>query len=166
MATTNDTTYNLTTLLSSTSFALAYSLPLLFLSLLITFSGTFFTLDRTRQFAPKQDATLPGAFDAPKKTLKWRLEGGIGGLAIGYTFGGAFTVYIHSDQRTNMAKTVHLSTLLSLMIPALSSANNLAPKAFIPVWLLSSLLTTFLAARWKYCALAFAGISGGYVYLI
>lgn len=85
--TTINELYTLTTLLPSTTFSLAYSLPLLFLSLLVTFSGTFFTLDRTRQFAPKDDL-LPGAFDSPKRKPKWLLEGGIGGLAIGYSFGG------------------------------------------------------------------------------
>lgn len=48
------------------------------------------------------------------------------------------------------------------MIPALSSTNALTSKSFVAVWLLSSLVTTFLAGRWKYCALALAGISGGY----
>ncbi|KAF8916446.1 hypothetical protein CPB85DRAFT_1289751 [Mucidula mucida] len=145
--TTINELYTLTTLLPSTTFSLAYSLPLLFLSLLVTFSGTFFTLDRTRQFAPKDDL-LPGAFDSPKRKPKWLLEGGIGGLAIGYSFG------------------VHFSTFLALMIPALSSTNALTSKSFVAVWLLSSLVTTFLAGRWKYCALALAGISGGTLFAL
>ncbi|KIY67864.1 hypothetical protein CYLTODRAFT_375306 [Cylindrobasidium torrendii FP15055 ss-10] len=143
MATSADTTYNLTTLLASSPFALAYALPLLLLSLFITFAGTFLTLDRTRQFAPKSDVILPGAFDSPKKKLNLRLEGGVGGFAIGLAFG------------------VHFSTLLALLIPSLSSAAKLSSKSFVAVWVFSSLLTAFLGGRWKYSALTFAGIAGG-----
>jgi len=81
-------TYTLTTLLPTTPYLLAYSLPLLFLSLLLTFAGAFLTLDRSRSFPPRYDA-IPSAFDRPKNTkLSWLLEGGIGGLAAGYAFGG------------------------------------------------------------------------------
>ncbi|KAJ7254711.1 hypothetical protein B0H12DRAFT_553899 [Mycena haematopus] len=137
----NDTT-TLTTLLPSTSYLLAYSLPLLLLSILLTFSGAFLTLDRSRSFPAERYGVLPGAFEQ-KKRIQFLLEGGVGGLAAGYAFG------------------VHLSTFLSLMIPALSSSAPLNSKTFIVVWLLSSLITTFLAGRWRYCALAFLGISGG-----
>jgi hypothetical protein len=83
-------TYTLTTLLPSTPYLLAYSLPLLFLSILLTFAGTFLTLDRSRSFPPRYD-TIPGSFDRRNKTkFNWLLEGGIGGLAAGYAFGGTF----------------------------------------------------------------------------
>lgn len=89
-------------LLSTTPYLLAYALPLLFISLLLTFSGTFLTLDRSRSFPPTDGAVKggkgyaalpkPGAlsFDKTKKTIRklnWILEGGIGGLAGGYVFG-------------------------------------------------------------------------------
>ena len=77
----------LTTLVPSTSYLLAYSLPLLFLSVLLTFAGAFLTLDRTRSFPPERYGVLPGAFEQ-KKRLHWLLEGGVGGLAAGYAFGG------------------------------------------------------------------------------
>ncbi|KAK0221493.1 hypothetical protein IW262DRAFT_1374225 [Armillaria fumosa] len=144
MTTTDE--YSLTTLLPPTSYLLAYALPLLLLSLLLTFSGAFFTLDRTRQFPPRYDA-MPGAFDSAKK-LKWILEGGIGGLAIGYAFG------------------LHCSTFLALLIPSITSSSTLSSSSFVAVWLLSSLLTTFLAGRWKYCALALGGISGGALFAL
>ncbi|KAK7052380.1 hypothetical protein R3P38DRAFT_2860009 [Favolaschia claudopus] len=138
----NDTLTTLTTLLPSTSYLLAYSLPLLLLSILLTFAGAFLTLDRSRSFPAERYGVLPGAFEHKKRIL-FLLEGGVGGLAAGYAFG------------------VHLSTFLSLMIPAKSSSAPLNSKTFVVVWLLSSLITTFLAGRWRYCALAFVGISGG-----
>ncbi|KAF7377735.1 hypothetical protein MSAN_00196500 [Mycena sanguinolenta] len=138
----NDTT-TLTTLLPSTSYLLAYSIPLLLLSLLLTFAGAFLTLDRSRSFPAERYGVLPGAFEQQKKRIHFLLEGGVGGLAAGYAFG------------------VHLSTFLSLMIPAISSSAPLNSKTFVVVWLLSSVITTFLAGRWRYCALASLGVSGG-----
>lgn len=78
--------YPLTTLFPSTPYLLAYALPLFLLSLVLTFAGTFLTLDRTRSFAPHYDA-VPGAYERPKK-FRFVLEGGAGGLIIGYLFGG------------------------------------------------------------------------------
>lgn len=80
---------NLTDLLPSTSYTLVYSLPLLLLSFVLTFAGTFLMLDRSRSFPPSADYTaLPGAFEKSKKhKFVWFLEGGIGGLACGYTTG-------------------------------------------------------------------------------
>ena len=101
------TSFNAVTSLLQTSTAhlLAYSIPLLLLSILVTFAGTFLTLDRTRTFAPRSDITqpLPGSFDnsttlvtkVEKRLahLKFRLDGGIGGLAIGYVFGRKYEWY-------------------------------------------------------------------------
>ena len=85
----------LTDLLPSTGYLLSYSLPLLFLSILLTFAGAFLTLDRTRSFAPHYSA-LPGGFDTKsKKKFHWLLEGGIGGLATGYVFGGPSSLLRH-----------------------------------------------------------------------
>ena len=80
----------LTSLLPSSSYTLAYTLPLLLSSLCLTFAGAFLTLDRSRSFPPKYDS-IPGDFIAQKRPRKfhWLLEGGIGGLASGYVFGGA-----------------------------------------------------------------------------
>ena len=96
--TTMNSLSQLTPLLPSTPYILAYSLPLLLLSLVLTFAGTFLTLDRSRSFPSRGTGTvysslaLPGALDQPKskKKLTWALEGGIGGLIGGYVFGGAF----------------------------------------------------------------------------
>lgn len=75
----------------STPHLLAYTIPLLLLSVLLTFAGTFLTLDRSRSFPSSSYAPvpLPGAFDGPKKKTKitWALQGGVGGLANGYIFG-------------------------------------------------------------------------------
>jgi hypothetical protein len=80
----------LTTLLPSSTYTLAYTLPLLLCSLCITFAGAFLTLDRSRSFPPKYDS-ISGDFIAQKRPRKfhWLLEGGIGGLAAGHIFGGA-----------------------------------------------------------------------------
>ncbi|KAJ6600796.1 hypothetical protein B0H10DRAFT_2082938 [Mycena sp. CBHHK59/15] len=137
----------LSTLLPSTSYLLAYALPLYFLSLLLTFAGAFTILDRTRSFPPERYGVLPGAFEQ-KKRLLFLLEGGVGGLAAGHAFG------------------LHLSTFLTLMVPAISSSTPLNAKSFLAVWLLSCLITTFLAGRWRYFALAFVGISGGALFAL
>lgn len=82
-------TPNLISLLPSTPYTLAYSLPLLLLSFVLTFAGTFLMLDRSRSFPPSADYTaLPGAFEKNKKRkFVWFLEGGAGGLVCGYTTG-------------------------------------------------------------------------------
>ncbi|KAI0310727.1 hypothetical protein OF83DRAFT_1070095 [Amylostereum chailletii] len=129
-------------MLPSTSLALAYSLPLLLISLLLAFAGSFLTLERTRAFAPQRDAfQLPGT--KKRKLPRFYLEGGVGGLASGYAFG------------------LHLSTLLSLLIPNVTTSAALSSKAFVAVWILSCLPTAILAGRFKYAALAFIGITGG-----
>ncbi|KDR82403.1 hypothetical protein GALMADRAFT_58295 [Galerina marginata CBS 339.88] len=144
----------LTPLLPTTPYLLAYALPLLLLSLLLTFAGTFLTLDRSRSFPPtdaaaasgKGYAAVPGtlAFEKPKKSrLTWMLEGGIGGLAGGYAFG------------------VHLSTALALLIPATTSSASLSPKSFLAIWILSCIISVPVAGRYRYAAFAFFGISGG-----
>ncbi|KAJ6504256.1 hypothetical protein C8R47DRAFT_1174810 [Mycena vitilis] len=142
-----DDSTTLTTLLPSTPYLLAFSIPLLLLSLLLTFAGAFLTLDRSRSFPPERYGVLPGAFEQ-KKRLVFLLEGGVGGLAAGYAFG------------------VHLSSFLSLMVPAISSSTPLNSKSFLAVWLLSSVITTFLAGRWRYVALTFLGISGGTLFAL
>ncbi|KAJ7176570.1 hypothetical protein C8R46DRAFT_1160522 [Mycena filopes] len=124
-----DDSTTLTTLLPSTAYLLAYALPLLFISLLLTFAGAFLTLDRSR-------------------SIHFLLEGGVGGLAAGYAFG------------------VHLSTFLSLLVPAISTSSALNSKSFLAVWILSSVITTFLAGRWRYCALTLIGISGGALFAL
>jgi hypothetical protein len=76
-------TSSLPSLLSTPIYILVYSLPLLLVSVLLTFAGAFLTLDRTRSFPPYN------AFDAQTRKRIWLLEGGVGGLLIGYAFGGA-----------------------------------------------------------------------------
>ncbi|KAI0325043.1 hypothetical protein GY45DRAFT_1330853 [Cubamyces sp. BRFM 1775] len=145
MSTHTDTA--LSDLLPSSPYILAYSLPLLLLSLLLTFAGAFLTLDRTRAFAPRYDAlqspenTRVQHAEAVVKRV-FRLEGGIGGIAIGYTTG------------------VHFTTFVALLVPNVSSNTPLSSGAFVAVWLLSSIICATLAARWKYVALGFAGLVG------
>jgi hypothetical protein len=92
MATSTSTT-ELTDLLRSTDYRLTYALPLLVMSTLLTFAGAFLTLDRTRSFRPRRDPThVPGSFNLTKRSRRVRfyLQGGLGGLAIGYSFGRMF----------------------------------------------------------------------------
>lgn len=83
----------LSSLLPTTSFALAYTLPLLFVSILLTFTGAFLTLDRTRVFPPDVPSRRIPQSDkhAFLSSVSWALflRGGLGGLCLGYAFGGA-----------------------------------------------------------------------------
>lgn len=139
-------TSKLTVLVPSTAYLLAYTLPLLLASVLLIFAGSFLTLDRTRSFPPSEEySSLPGAFDGKtkKRKISWRLEGGVGGLAVGYAFG------------------VHLATFLAVLIPARTSSSPLSPKSFIAVWVLSCIPTTVLGGLRRHIALLFAGVGGG-----
>lgn len=55
---------------------------------------------------------------------------------------------------------VHFTTFLSLLIPNVTSDSPLNPGAFVAVWMLSGIVCAIVAARWKYAALGFAGLSG------
>ncbi|KAH9480215.1 hypothetical protein JR316_0006813 [Psilocybe cubensis] len=153
----------LTPLLSTTPYLLAYALPLLLLSLILTFSGTFLTLDRSRSFPPTDGAVKGGkgyaalpkpgtlSLEKTKKTLRrlhWILEGGIGGLAGGYVFG------------------LHFATALAILIPATTASATLSPKAFLAIWILTCAVTTPLAGRYCYIAFFFFGLSGGTLFAL
>ncbi|KAH7337120.1 hypothetical protein B0J17DRAFT_666359 [Rhizoctonia solani] len=114
---------------------LVYALPLLFLSIMLLFAGTFLTLDRTRSFASSSDVKKAAPF--------YRLESGIGGLTIGWVLG------------------VHTTTLISLLILNQTETAHLSTPAFLVIWLLSAIILTFVCGRWKYAALTFGGILGG-----
>ena len=101
----------LASLLSSSSFLLAYTLPLFLLSLLLTFAGAFLTLDRTRAFAPRYDALQPPEatrIQHAEVLLKkiFRLEGGIGGIALGFVFGGMLRLLVQSALRLMAAQSI------------------------------------------------------------
>ncbi|CAE6442429.1 unnamed protein product [Rhizoctonia solani] len=116
-------------------YRLIYALPLLLLSILLLFAGTFLTLDRTRSFASSSDV---------KKTApSYRLESGIGGLVIGWVLG------------------VHSTTLISLAILNQTETAHLSPPVFLIIWLLSAVILTLICGRWKYAALVLGGILGG-----
>ncbi|KAG6814253.1 hypothetical protein H0H92_015368 [Tricholoma furcatifolium] len=138
----------LSALVSAKPSLLAYSIPLLMISIPLMLAGTFLTLDRSRSFPSSYTPTstsVAGVSDHQKKSWisKFSLQGGIGGLASGYVFG------------------VHLSTFLSVMVPAMSSSAVLSSNAFMAVWILSCIITTILGGRYRYCARIFAGLSGG-----
>jgi hypothetical protein len=73
-----------TTILPS-PYVLVYAIPLLLVSVTLTFAGAFLTVDRTRSFPPSAD--VMGESSSSRKTL-YRLEGGVGGLGGGWVFGG------------------------------------------------------------------------------
>jgi hypothetical protein len=86
----------LTDLFPSIAYLLAYALPLLFISIPLTFAGAFLTLDRTRVFTPRKDAgyeadtTLTNGGFKKSRNMLLLLEGGLGGLAGGYVCGRAY----------------------------------------------------------------------------
>ena len=132
----SSTPSKLTLLLPTTPYVLAYTLPLLLLSVLLTFTGTFLTIDRSRSFTPRSDASsyssLPGAFDNPKKKRRfsWLLEGGIGGLASGYVFGRmSFLSYQYPPVYID-----HLHLFKSISLPSLffSYLRHLPPLRYLP----------------------------------
>ncbi|KAJ3785560.1 hypothetical protein GGU10DRAFT_354506 [Lentinula aff. detonsa] len=143
---------SLPALLPSSSYLIVYALPLLLASLVLTLAGTFLTLDRTRRFRSRDDmdgygymvmsGKGQGRMKGMKNLVLSLLEGGVGGLLLGYAFG------------------VHLSTFLALIIPSTTS-SGLTSGAFVAIWVLSALFTTILGGRYTLAALLFAGISGG-----
>lgn len=145
----------LTVLLSSPPYLLAYALPLLCISLTLGFAGTFLTLDRSRSFpAGGNEGVVP-----KKKKWSWMLEGGIGGLATGYSFGCKF---LQSQDGTALnTLTAQLATFMSLLIPATSSVSSLSPSAFLAIWIIFCLISTPLAGRYRLVALLFSTILGG-----
>ncbi|TFY79878.1 hypothetical protein EWM64_g4133 [Hericium alpestre] len=144
MSNSTQSSVPLAALLPTLPYTLAYGLPLLLLSLPLTFAGAFLTVDRTFSFAPHDDVQLPGAFGVNKTTRKhFYLEGGVGGLAVGWIFG------------------LFLSSFLALVIPNESASPPLSAPSFVVVWLLSAISTCILSGRFKYASLLFAGITGG-----
>lgn len=98
-------TPELTDLLPSTPYRLTYALPLLVVSTLLAFAGAFLTLDRTRSFRPRRDPLLvPGSFNLTKRPRRVRfcLQGGLGGLATGYSFGGVFICFLCNNVAENI----------------------------------------------------------------
>jgi hypothetical protein len=79
--------FELTQALATEAFLLLYAVLLLLLSLVLTFAGSFLTLDRTRSFAPAADVYPKPNF------FRSLLNGGVGGLITGFTFGRMFFVY-------------------------------------------------------------------------
>ena len=132
----SSTPSKLTLLLPTTPYILAYTLPLLLLSVLLTFAGTFLTIDRSRSFTPRSDASnyssLPGAFDNPKKKRRfsWLLEGGIGGLASGYAF-GRMSFLSHQYLQVYID---NLRIFKSISLPSLffSYLRHLPPLRYLP----------------------------------
>ncbi|KAF8325349.1 hypothetical protein F5887DRAFT_1085593 [Amanita rubescens] len=148
----NSTPTELTTLIASHTATLVYAIPLLIVSVILTFAGTFLTLDRTRSFPPKHDKTdkfIYSSYESFEKRRKrgwfwwWRLEGGVGGLAVGFAFG------------------VHLATFLALMVPNISTSPPLSSTAFLVVCIISAVLSCALSGRYRIATIVFAGISGG-----
>jgi len=143
---TNHSLIELTDLFSSQSYRLAYELPLLALSIILTFAGAFLTLDRTRSFRPRSDPLyVPGSFNLAKRPKRGRLylQGGLGGVAIGFSFG------------------LHLSTFLALVVPNNTTSTPLGPKSFLAVWVLTSIPFAIFSGLFEHVALALTGITGG-----
>lgn len=95
------------TFLVPSPYSLIYSIPLLLAASLLTFAGAFLTLDRTCTFAPQAPVEPPPDDyewqNEKKPTIKtwWGLEGGAGGLAGGWVFGGTFVLLNHFQARNS-----------------------------------------------------------------
>lgn len=63
-------------------YQLIYAIPLLVLSLPITFAAAFLTLDRTRAFTPTSTTV-----STPSRR-PWQFQGGVGGMFGGWALGG------------------------------------------------------------------------------
>ncbi|KAM6497588.1 hypothetical protein JOM56_005536 [Amanita muscaria] len=162
------TTTTLPTLLSTKPILLVYTIPLLIISVLLTFAGTFLILDRSYSFSPRHGRTDKYIYplsprhsrwkrhkhyeddDDPKRASFeqekepgwfwwWRLEAGVGGLAVGYLFG------------------LHLTTFLFLLFPVLS------PPAFLSVSIVSSVALALLSARFKVATFLFSSLSSAFL---
>ncbi|KAI0288194.1 hypothetical protein BC826DRAFT_1107896 [Russula brevipes] len=143
---TNHSLIELTNFFPSAPYRLAYALPLFALSALLTFAGAFLTLDRTRSFRPRSEPLhVSGSFNLTEKPKRVRfyLQGGLGGVAIGYSFG------------------LHLSTFLALVVPNETTSTPLGPKSFLAVWVLTSIPFAILSGLFEYAAFALTGITGG-----
>jgi hypothetical protein len=159
---TNHSLLELTDFFPSSPYRLVYDLPLFALSFLLAFAGAFLTLDRTRSFRPRSDPLhVPGSFNLTKKPKRvpFYLQGGLGGVAIGYSFGRTFICILCCKVAENVP--VHLSTFLSLIVPNETTSAPLSPKSFLAVWLLTSILFAIFSGLFDYVALALVGITGG-----
>jgi hypothetical protein len=160
--TTGHSFVQLTHLLQSTSYRLAYALPLIVLSALLAFAGAFLALDRTRSFQPRSDSLqVPGSFNLSTKPkhVRLHLQSGLGGIAVGYSFGRTLVCV----QCFNVAEIspVHLSTFLALVVPYESSSTPLGPKSFLAVWIFTAVPFAIFSGLCKYAALTLMGITGG-----
>lgn len=63
-------------------YQLVYAVPLLVLSLPITFAAAFLTLDRTRTFTPTSTTI------STRSRGLWQFQGGVGGMLGGWALGG------------------------------------------------------------------------------
>ena len=170
-----------TALLESSGFRLAYALPLLLSSIIITFAGTFLTLDRTRVFPSNkgQQGSYPYMFDEVNSKVKkrgkktkgretswsswsYRLDGSVGGLLAGYLFGRELKLLREMFLPLTRSISVHVATFLSLYIPNTSSSSPLSPAAFLVVWMLTAIPSTLFGGRWRLAALFCIGTTGGY----
>lgn len=103
-------------LVPTTSYLLAYALPLLLFSLVLAFAGAFLTVDRSRSFVPnRQLSGIPGSY-YPSKSKQFRLylEGGMGGILIGYCFGRMFRLLLFKLSVPHISSSTRLNLFLSL----------------------------------------------------
>ena len=130
--TTNASYDLLSSLLPTTSFALAYALPLLLVSLALTFAGAFLTLDRTRVFPPSvsQRTSQPKSHARPSPA-SWTLllHGGIGGLCSGYVFGGTFAHCTYQNKVLMLRQYISPQSY-RFSSPTLHLLVNLIPNHF------------------------------------
>ncbi|KAF5360661.1 hypothetical protein D9756_004634 [Leucocoprinus leucothites] len=110
---------------------------------------------------PTDYSALPGTFDKNKKRkFAWFLEGGVGGLACGYTTGRESNT-LALDKVLNVLNTSPCGFIPLACYPNENCVDATIPKSFLAVWIFVCIFTTLLAGRYRYAALTMAGISGG-----
>lgn len=148
-------------LLPSTSYTLAYCLPLFLISLVLTCAGAFLIHDRTRYF--KQRSHTLDDTERSSKLLTSSssfLNGGLGGIFVGYAFGGAWCAVTVHFTIAYITFAVHFSTFLALAIPSTTSSAPLSPNVFLVIWIIGAVTCVPLGGRWLYAALVMAAMSG------
>ena len=96
----------LTDLLPTNGYLLPYALSLLFISLVLNFSGAFLTLDRTRSFAPTGDV-FKDARKSTSRLIASFFRGGSGGILTGFVFGSEFLLLPPTQQKPHYRSSFH-----------------------------------------------------------
>ncbi|GJJ15619.1 hypothetical protein Clacol_009897 [Clathrus columnatus] len=142
---------------------LVYAGPLLLVSLVLTFVGTFLTLDRTRSFSTSRidhESVLETSKPSTTKSKFlswWALEGGIGGLCGGWAFAtGRFKLVALA--MIGLAGGVGFAMILAILLHPSLVTRQVFVAILAPITAIMSLLPI---VRTQHGALRFASAAAG-----